>query len=89
MTDTILTQIQNTIDSRKGGDPEASYVAQLLHKGEDKILKKVIEEAGEVWIAAEYQTDDELAEELSQLLYWAQTIMIARGLTPADVYKYL
>ena len=47
MTDTILTQIQNVIDSRKGGDPDASYVAQLLHKGEDKILKKVIEEAGE------------------------------------------
>ena len=42
-----------------------------------------------MWIAAEYQTDDELAEELSQLLYWAQTIMIARGLTPTDVYKYL
>lgn len=40
MTDTILTQIQNVIDSRKGGDPDASYVAQLLHKGEDKILKK-------------------------------------------------
>ena len=38
MTDTILTQIQNVIDSRRGGDPDASYVAQLLHKGEDKIL---------------------------------------------------
>ena len=52
MTDTILTQIQNIIDSRKGGDPDASYVAQLLHKGEDKILKKVIEEAGETLMAS-------------------------------------
>ena len=52
MTDTILTQIQNVIDSRKGGDPDASYVAQLLHKGEDKILKKVIEEAGETLMAS-------------------------------------
>ena len=52
MTDSILPAIQNTIDSRNGGDPEASYVAQLLHKGEDKILKKVIEEAGEVLLAS-------------------------------------
>ena len=53
MTDTILTEIQNVIDSRKGGDPDASYVAQLLHKGEDKILKKkVIEEAGETLMAS-------------------------------------
>ena len=61
MTDTILSQIQNTVDSRKSGDPEASYVAQLLHKGEDKILKKVIEEAGEVLMASkdgEWQTVD-------------------------------
>ena len=35
-TDTILTQIQNVIDSRKGGDPDASYVAQLLHKGKTR-----------------------------------------------------
>ena len=40
MTDTIPPKFKNVIDSRKGGDPDASYVAQLLHKGEDKILKK-------------------------------------------------
>ena len=47
----VLSQIQNVIDSRKGTEPESSYVAQLSHKGEDKILKKVIEEAGEVLMA--------------------------------------
>ncbi|MDO4631951.1 MAG: phosphoribosyl-ATP diphosphatase [Corynebacterium sp.] len=67
----------------------SSGTDQALSKGIHHLGKKVIEEAGEVWIAAEYQTDDELAEEISQLLYWTQTVMIARGLTPADIYKYL
>ena len=50
---------------------------------------KVLEEAGEVWIAAEYESDDRLAEEVSQLLYRIQVIMLGRGLTLDDVYKYL
>lgn len=51
--------------------------------------KKVAEEAGEVWLAAEYQSDDELSEEISQLIYWLQVIMVKRGLTPDDIYKFL
>ncbi|WP_068166644.1 phosphoribosyl-ATP diphosphatase, partial [Rhodococcus phenolicus] len=51
--------------------------------------KKVIEEAGEVWIAAEYQSNEELSEEISQLLYWVQVLMVGRGLTLEDVYKHL
>ena len=51
--------------------------------------KKIVEEAAEVWMAAEYQSDDELAEEISQLMYWTQVVMVQRGLTPEDVYKYL
>ena len=51
--------------------------------------KKLLEEAGEVWLAAEHEPDDALAEEISQLLYRAQVIMIGRGLNLADVYKYL
>ena len=69
MTDTILSQIQNTIDSRKGGDPEASYVAQLLHKGEDKILKKVIEEAGEVLMASKDGGGEHLVYEVADLWF--------------------
>ncbi|HHU67521.1 MAG TPA: phosphoribosyl-ATP pyrophosphatase, partial [Corynebacterium sp.] len=41
------------------------------------------------WIAAEYQSDEELAEEMSQLIYWTQVMMVARGLTPDDIYKNL
>lgn len=51
--------------------------------------KKVLEEAGEVWIAAEYEPDDKLAEEISQLLYRVQVIMLGRGLTLDQVYKHL
>ena len=73
MTDTILTQIQNVIDSRKGGDPDASYVAQLLHKGEDKILKKVIEEAGETLMASKDGGGEHLVYEVADL--WFHTMV--------------
>lgn len=69
--------------------PEGSGTVEALDKGPHFIGKKIIEEAGEVWIAAEYQSDEELAEEMSQLMYWAQVMMIHRGLTPDDIYKYL
>ncbi len=51
--------------------------------------KKVLEEAGEVWIAAEHESDERLAEEVSQLLYRVQVLMLARGLSLEDVYKHL
>ncbi|WP_448859272.1 phosphoribosyl-ATP diphosphatase [Corynebacterium propinquum] len=69
--------------------PEGSGTVQALDAGVHHIGKKIIEEAGEVWIAAEYQSDEELSEEISQLLYWAQVMMVARGLNPNDIYRYL
>ena len=69
--------------------PAGSATVEALDKGEHFIGKKIIEEAGEVWIAAEYQSDAELAEEVSQLFYWTQVMMIKRGITPEDIYKYL
>ena len=69
--------------------PAGSGTVAALDKGEHHIGKKIIEEAGEVWIAAEYQSDAELAEEMSQLLYWMQVMMLKRGLTPEDIYNYL
>ena len=69
--------------------PEDSGTVRELDSGIHFIGKKILEEAGEVWIAAEYQTDAELAEEASQLLYHLQCMLIARGLTLADVYRYL
>lgn len=69
--------------------PAGSGTVAALDGGLHSLGKKVAEEAGEVWLAAEYQTDDELSEEISQLIYWLQVIMVKRGLTPADIYKYL
>lgn len=60
-----------------------------VNSGVHTIGKKVLEEAGEVWLAAEHESDDELAEEISQLLYHLQVLMLARGLSINDVYKFL
>jgi phosphoribosyl-ATP pyrophosphohydrolase len=66
-----------------------SGTIRALESGIHSIGKKIIEEAGEVWIAAEYQSDSELALEISQLLYHLQVLMIARNIKLEDVYKNL
>ena len=65
--------------------PEGSGTVAELDAGVHAIGKKIVEEAAEVWMAAEYQSDTETAEEISQLLYHLQVMMIAKGLAPADV----
>lgn len=69
--------------------PEGSGTVAALDAGVHQIGKKIVEEAAEVWMAAEYQSDEEAAEEISQLLYHLQVMMIAKGIAPEDVYKYL
>ena len=69
--------------------PEGSGTVALLDAGVHAIGKKLVEEAAEAWMAAEYESDDETAQEISQLIYHAQVMMIARGLTPADIGRYL
>ncbi|CAB4702299.1 MAG: phosphoribosyl-ATP diphosphatase [Actinobacteria bacterium] len=69
--------------------PEGSGTVKELDAGIHAIGKKIIEEAGEVWIAAEYQSDSDLALEISQLLYHLQVLMISRGIKIEDVYKNL
>jgi phosphoribosyl-ATP pyrophosphohydrolase len=60
-----------------------------FEKGTHFIGKKLVEEAGEVWMAARYEGKEKTAEEISQLLYHAQMMMIANDLSLEDVYKYL
>jgi phosphoribosyl-ATP pyrophosphohydrolase len=67
----------------------SSATVAALEAGVHTIGKKILEEAGEVWMAAEHESDDALAGEISQLLYWTQVLMIARGLTLDDVYGKL
>ena len=68
---------------------EGSATVAALDAGIHQIGKKILEEAGEVWLAAEHEGDDALAEEISQLIYHVQTLMLARGLTINDIYKFL
>ena len=69
--------------------PEGSGTVAALDAGVHSIGKKILEEAGEVWLAAEHESDEALAEEISQLIYHLQTLMLARGLTVNDIYRFL
>lgn len=69
--------------------PTGSATVAALDAGVHNLGKKILEEAGEVWLAAEHEPDDALAEEISQLLYWTQVLMVARGLNLDDVYRKL
>lgn len=69
--------------------PAGSGTVAALDAGVHAIGKKVVEEAAEVWMAAEHETDERAAEEISQLLYHLQVLMVAKGLTLEDVYRHL
>jgi phosphoribosyl-ATP pyrophosphohydrolase len=69
--------------------PAGSGTVEALDAGVHAQGKKIVEEAAEVWMAAEYQSDDELAVEISQLLYRLQVIMLGRGIGLDDVYRHL
>ena len=69
--------------------PAGSGTVRALDAGIHTIGKKIVEEAAEVWMAAEYQSDAATAEEISQLLYHLQVLMIAKGISLDDVYAYL
>lgn len=69
-------------------DPNSGTVKELA-KGTHFIGKKIVEEAGEVWMAAEYEGNDRCAEEISQLIYHLQVMMIDRKMKLEDIYKYL
>jgi phosphoribosyl-ATP pyrophosphohydrolase len=69
--------------------PEGSGTVAALDAGVHAIGKKVVEEAAEVWMAAEHETAERTAEEISQLLYHLQVLMLARDLDLDDVYRHL
>ena len=83
--DELFAELRGRAEQR----PEGSGTVAALDAGVHAQGKKVLEEAGEVWIAAEHESDDRLAEEVSQLLYRVQVLMLGRGLGLEDVYKFL
>lgn len=77
------------LETRQENPSGDSRTTELLAAGVHAIGKKIVEEAAEVWMAAEHQSSRELAEELAQLLYHAQVIALARGLKLSDIEEYL
>ena len=69
--------------------PEGSGTVAALDAGVHSIGKKIVEEAAEVWMAAEHEGPERAAEEISQLLYHLQVLMLATGLSLDDVYRHL
>ena len=69
--------------------PEGSGTVAQLGAGVHAIGKKLVEEAAESWMSAEHEGSDRTAEEISQLLYHAQVLMLASGVSLADVYSHL
>ncbi|KQR54537.1 phosphoribosyl-ATP pyrophosphatase [Leifsonia sp. Leaf336] len=83
--DDLFAELSEKAEAR----PDGSGTVRELGAGVHAIGKKIVEEAAEVWMAAEYESDEATAEEISQLLYHLQVLLIAKGLTPADVYRHL
>lgn len=82
-------QLYAELAAKAAERPEGSGTVAALDAGVHHIGKKIVEEAAEVWMASEYESDEEAAEEISQLLYHLQVMMLAKGLSPEDVYRYL
>lgn len=86
---TTFDELFALLTSRAAERPEGSGTVAELDAGIHAIGKKIVEEAAEVWMAAEHESDEAAAEEISQLLYHVQVMMIARGLSLEDVYRHL
>lgn len=81
----LFEQLTETARTR----PEGSGTVGRLDAGVHSIGKKIVEEAAEVWMAAEFQSDAEASEEISQLLYHVQVLMVSLGLDLDEVYARL
>lgn len=77
------------LTDRRRERPEGSGTVAALDAGVHAQGKKVVEEAAEVWMAAEHESVDRTAEEISQLLYRIQVIMLGKGVSLDDVYRHL
>ena len=82
-------QLYAELTDKAATRPQGSGTVAALDAGVHEIGKKIVEEAAEVWMAAEHEGAERAAEEISQLLYHVQVMMIARGLTLDDVYRHL
>jgi phosphoribosyl-ATP pyrophosphohydrolase len=89
MKQEILQRLTETLEARKQASPDSSYVAKLFSKGEDAILKKVIEEAGEVLLAARDGDNTHLVYEVADLWFHTLVLLAQHGLNADDVLNEL
>jgi len=88
-SDDTLARLAQVIESRKGGDPDKSYVARLFAKGPDAILKKIGEEATETVMACKDGHREQIVYEIADLWFHSMLALSAYGLSPADVLAEL
>ena len=77
------------LQAKAASRPEGSGTVAELDRGVHFIGKKLVEQAAEAWMACEHEPDEAACEEISQLLYHVQVMMLAKGYTLADVYRFL
>jgi phosphoribosyl-ATP pyrophosphohydrolase len=82
-------QLFTELTERQRERPDGSATVLALDAGIHEQGKKVVEEAAEVWMAAEHESAERTAEEISQLLYRVQVIMLGKGIGLDDVYRHL
>lgn len=85
----ILQRLTDTLEARKGAPADSSYVAKLYAKGEDAILKKVIEETGEVLLASKDGDAQHLVYEVADLWFHSMVLLAHHGLSANDVLQEL
>lgn len=85
----ILDRVAQTIEARKDADPATSYVAKLLHEGQDKILKKIAEESAEVLLAAKDEDKSHVVRETADLWFHCMVLLAHHDLGPQDVLNEL
>jgi phosphoribosyl-ATP pyrophosphohydrolase len=85
----VIGELWAVIESRRAADPETSYTARLLSGHEDKLLKKIAEEAGEVIMAAKDADKEHLRYEVGDVVYHLLVVMARWGLTPDDIAEEL
>jgi phosphoribosyl-ATP pyrophosphohydrolase len=82
---TSFNELFETLKSRAQEKPEGSRTVELLELGRHSIGKKIVEEASEVWMAAEHEGKQRTVEEISQLLYHVQVLMVEMGISIEDL----
>jgi phosphoribosyl-ATP pyrophosphohydrolase len=85
----VIAELWPVIESRREGDPQTSYTAKLIQGPEDKLLKKIAEEAGEVIMAAKDGDSEHLRYEIGDVVYHLLVVMARWGVTPDDLAEEL